>query len=146
MGDSQRLGICWDTTASNTGCHQGVATHFDQQQEKACLWLACRHHVGELHIKHADGIRGATKGPTACDLPKNLKKWDVADDNTSPVTWLKHQAKKVLAWGTQHLLAGTFPRENHRELLELIVYYLGDEVIKPRANGPPNIRFAMRQP
>ena len=51
-----------------------------------------------------------------------------------------------MAWGTQHLLAETFPREDYRELLELTVYYLGGEVIRPRANGPPNIRFVMRQP
>ena len=57
------IGICWDTAASNTGRHQGAATAFERYTGEAKLWLACRHHVGELHIKHADQeVRGAWNG------------------------------------------------------------------------------------
>lgn len=57
------LGISWDTTASNTGAQRGSATLFETELEQAVLWLACRHHVGELHIKHADiEVRGAWNG------------------------------------------------------------------------------------
>ena len=57
------IATCWDTTASNTGCHEGAVTHFEAYLEHAFLWLACRHHMAELHVKHVyDKIRGATKG------------------------------------------------------------------------------------
>ena len=57
------IGICWDTTASNTGRHQGAATASERYTGEAKLWLACRHHVGELHIKHVDQeVRGAWNG------------------------------------------------------------------------------------
>lgn len=57
------IGMSWDTTASNTGSLRGSATLFEQQLERGVLWLACRHHVGELHIKHADiEVRGAWNG------------------------------------------------------------------------------------
>lgn len=57
------IGMCWDTTASNTGHLQGSATLFEQHMKRAILWIACRHHVGELHIKHADiEARGAWNG------------------------------------------------------------------------------------
>ena len=38
----------------NTGCQAGVAILFEIYIQKAVLCLACRHHVGKLHIKHAD--------------------------------------------------------------------------------------------
>lgn len=57
------IGISWDTTASNTGSRQGSASLFERELEQAVLWLACRHHIGELHIKHADiQVRGAWNG------------------------------------------------------------------------------------
>ncbi len=151
------IGTCWDTTASNTGRRLGAATLFDCQTDQACLWLACRHHVGELHIKHADETRGVSNGPTDSlfekfrdefeTLPKdNLKLWEGVHDNQQPMTWLRHQANEVLIWGEQELLAGTFPREDYRELLELTVHYLGGDVVRPRVNAPPIIGFTMRHP
>lgn len=57
------IGMSWDTTASNTGHVQGSATLFEQHLGRGILWLACRHHVGELHIRHADKeARGAWNG------------------------------------------------------------------------------------
>ena len=57
------IGMSWDTTSSNTGKHGGSATLFEQELQRSILWLACRHHVGELHVKHADvATRGTWKG------------------------------------------------------------------------------------
>ena len=60
------IGTCWDTTASNTGVHECATTHLEDYLGKAFLWLACRHHMAELHIKHTyDRIQGATNGEQA---------------------------------------------------------------------------------
>lgn len=57
------IGMCWDTTASNTGVNQGSATYVEADLKKALLWLACRHHIGERHIAHVDTrVRGASTG------------------------------------------------------------------------------------
>ena len=48
------LGMCWDTTASNTGVIKGSATLFENSIGHSILWLGCRHHIGDLHITHAD--------------------------------------------------------------------------------------------
>ena len=57
------IGMSWDTTASNTGQHRGSASLFEQEMGRSILWLACRHHMGELHVKHADiEARGAWNG------------------------------------------------------------------------------------
>ena len=42
---------------------EGAAAHIEQRLGHAMLWLACRHHVVELHIKHPyDTLQGARKG------------------------------------------------------------------------------------
>ena len=58
------LSVCvLDTTASHTGRRQGSATRFEQKLGKGIIFLACRYHIGELHIEHADvEARGAWTG------------------------------------------------------------------------------------
>lgn len=42
----------FDTTSSNTGRFKGSATAIESTLNKAVLWLACYHHVYEIHVKH----------------------------------------------------------------------------------------------
>ncbi len=57
------IGACFDTTASNSGEHNGAAKILEELLDRALLWLACRHHIGELHIRHANNsIRGKPAG------------------------------------------------------------------------------------
>ena len=44
------------------------------------------------------------------------------------------------------MLRGTFGRDDHRELCELVVHYLGGRVLRPRLNAPPSFGFKMRAP
>ena len=46
------VGMGFDTTASNTGTWSGACILFEKSLGYAILWLACRRHVSELHIKH----------------------------------------------------------------------------------------------
>ena len=55
--------VVFDTTASNSGCWKGSVTLFEKRLGRSILWLACRHHIVELHIKHAnEALRGPSKG------------------------------------------------------------------------------------
>ncbi len=47
------IGMSFDTTASNTG-HMNGASLLERELERALLWIACRHHVAELHMGWAD--------------------------------------------------------------------------------------------
>ena len=61
---SQMEAMVFDTTASNTGVYKGSGSIFEKMIKKPLLWIACRHHVPELHIKHASEVlRGPSKGP-----------------------------------------------------------------------------------
>ena len=56
--------MVFDTTASNTGQWKGSVKRFEQKLKRTLLWLACRHHIPELFIKHAStAVRGPTTAP-----------------------------------------------------------------------------------
>ena len=46
-------GMVIDTTAWNTGVIKGAASKLKQILKRPVLWIGCRHHTCELHIKHA---------------------------------------------------------------------------------------------
>ena len=57
-------GQVFDTTSSNSGARSGACVLIEQMLDRAILWLPCRHHIYELHIKHASiAVTGETKDP-----------------------------------------------------------------------------------
>lgn len=149
------IGMSWDTTASNTGQRMGSAALFEREMKRGILWLACRHHIGELHVKHADiEVRGAWNGPTDLlfeqfrehfpAIPReDLQIWNWPD-TTRPHTFLVSKAFEVREFMQQHLLREAFGRDDYRELCELIIKFLGGQVIRPRQQRQDN--FVMRAP
>jgi len=47
------IGIVFGTRASNTGMLKGAASLMEKDLKTAKFWIACRHHMYEVHIKHA---------------------------------------------------------------------------------------------
>ena len=45
-------GLCFDTTVSNSGHQSGAAVLLERMIGYAVFYLACRHHIAELHISH----------------------------------------------------------------------------------------------
>ncbi len=59
------IGLCFDTTASNTGRLKGSAAIIKSTVDHSVLWLACRHHVYELDMKHVSvSIIGKRNSPS----------------------------------------------------------------------------------
>ena len=141
------VALVFDTTASNTDCLKGASTLNEQWLAYAILWLACRHHVYEIHIKHVgDKVLGARGGPSDKLFVRFKDEFSALDksiDNLVKLEWstlspaLKTQAQSVLDWGQKVLEENTFPREDYRELIELTAIYLGGFV--PRG-------FRLRKP
>ena len=75
------IAMSFDTTSSNTGPTQGACIRLEKHMQKALLWLACRRHVMELHIKHvasvvAEEISGRLSTGPANTLFKRMQdKW-----------------------------------------------------------------------
>jgi hypothetical protein len=149
------IGIGFDTTSANTGIQEGAAVHIESEIEHSLLWLACRHHMAELHVKHPyNKVQGPTKGPddplfkrfkawyvkrvqearlndARFPDPGLFSKWQWEDISAtgpyqSDLTWWE---RATLTWVQDQLHANTFPRGDYRELCELINIILGGEVI-----------------
>ena len=99
------------------------------------LWLACRHHVYELHLKHAFiEIFGVTKDPGVSLFRRLKSEWNsitVDYDNLSVLDlgslpeWVQKEGSEVLDWAIKELENNTFPREDYKELLLLTIKSLG---------------------
>ncbi len=62
------VGQVFDTTASNTGKQKGAASRIEVLLHKPILWLACRHHTGELHV---GWVYEACRGKEFTKAPEN---------------------------------------------------------------------------
>ena len=69
-------GMCFDTTASNTGWRSGACVLIEQKLGTDLLYLACRHHIMEIIIGAAFGACfGPTSGPTVPIFKRFQDNW-----------------------------------------------------------------------
>ena len=142
------MAIGFDTTASNTGINSGAVTLVEKLIGEACMWSACQRHIHELHIKHAaESVFGPTSGPSDLLFKKLRSIWPDLKDKIDYTglnkfdwegyggTVVKEEATKTLTFCSKELDNTTFPREDYRELLELILVWLGG------ANMVSNFKF-----
>ena len=107
------VGQVFDTTSSITGREIGACVLVEQHLDKAIAWLACRHHVYEVHMKHVVGaVTGDTKEPGVKQFKKLKDAWNSMDidisnlvkfDWTNADDWHCEKAKDTLEWAMHHL-------------------------------------------
>lgn len=101
------------------------------------IWLACRHHVMELHIgRLIQAVTGDTKDPgvalfrrfKASYLSLNLdpSKFVCLDLSTKP-EWMQKLGTEILEWAKALRRKNTFPRADYAEFLSLVIYSLGGD-------------------
>lgn len=100
------IGLVFDTTASNTGRLRGCATAIENSVKNAVVWLACRHHVYEIHIKHVEeNVTGKRNSPSKGIFKRFQKGWDTIDQSIEVSKkqnrfWLKFKKMFILVIGT----------------------------------------------
>lgn len=132
------VGLVFDTTSSNTGRWRGASTLIEECLNRATLWIACRHHIYELHLKHVcEQVVGTTKEPGIKLFRRLKKEWNGLTIDTYNLNTFKYnseeqgvqeQAQTVLNWALSTLKDSVFERGDYKELLELIVIWLGGHV------------------
>jgi hypothetical protein len=150
------IGLCYDTTSSNSGGKNGACINIEKGLGHSCLCLPCRRHIYELHIKWAvlaiSGRPSKSPGETifktfqanwnslkdSIDM-KDLVKFDWAANKD---TFIEEQAEKALRFCLKCLSEGTFPRADYRELCQLIVVWLGGPVKDFKFQRPKNVSSA----
>ena len=121
----------FDTTASNTEQWKRSSTIFVTMLEQPLLWLACRHNIPELFIKHPSiATRGETKGSDDTLFKEFKRFFGFIDKRTvwkwpnALRVWSDRRSNEVLLWADIQMKKATCPREDYRELLELVVIHL----------------------
>ena len=84
---------------------------------------------------------GDTSGPTVALFKKFKTRWEDIKTNIDYSNlvilnqsllpdWMQKEAKKVLSWAENMLKTETFDRGDYKELLQLLIIYLGETVEK----------------
>lgn len=122
--------LMFDTTASNTGLCNGCAVLIEKEVNCSLLWLACHHHVYEVHMENSwQDLPGKTVRPDEIlfkwfqsnwksfshDL-NDLQLFDWLIDDTSNI-W--QTTSEVIRWGEECI------DQDYRELLELTGFSWG---------------------
>ena len=126
----------FDTTSTNTGVHTGGCKILQDLLGRQILWLACRHHIGELIVKAAfHTIFGKTKSPVEpiCALLKDS--WNSLNTQdillpAIPVCY-DDEVQTLLSFVTSRLHPTNLeflPRDDYKELLELALLFLGGSI------------------
>lgn len=85
--ESHIIGMCFDTTSSNTGLKSGACTLLEEKLGRTLLNLACRHHVLELLAKAAfDNCFGSSTSPNVPMFEKFKSAWSSIDKSEQLVT------------------------------------------------------------
>ncbi|XP_065656789.1 uncharacterized protein LOC136082200 [Hydra vulgaris] len=79
------IGVCTDTTSSNTGRLNGAIIIISRILNKCLFWFMCRHHIYELHINHA--IQAITKvkskGPSKSMYLAFQRNWETSHESVN---------------------------------------------------------------
>ena len=135
-------GLCFDTTASNTGLKGGVCVLIEREQERDLLNLACRHHVAEIVLEKVFGLHDTSSKSPNIELFHHFKEYWPRVDQTSFRTAMddEEMRSRVAEWREEVIMFATDqlhqnqPRDDYKELLELTIIFLGGQ--------PPNgVRF-----
>ena len=130
--------LVFGTTSTNTGAEAGACKFLEDWLETPLLWIACRHHVHELHLKRVvQGVTGQTKDPGVSMFRRLKSSWHSIDidyehlfkfDYSSVPEWMVEEGKAVLAWAERELAKNTWPRDDYKELLQLTIICLGGHI------------------
>lgn len=136
--ETRIIGMGFDTTASNTGLVKGACARIERELNRPLLWLACRHHVYEVVLQDVfQCCYGPSSGPDIALFKKLQARWPLIDqskvrpldaDSLSAEQKTRRQSMTNLL--RQLLGAGSHPREDYQELIQLCLVFLGGDMPK----------------
>ncbi|ESO02774.1 hypothetical protein HELRODRAFT_174188 [Helobdella robusta] len=129
------IGMCFDTTAANTGTSSGACVLLEKLLHRNLLHFACRHHVHELIIGEVFTVLfGPSRGPNIGMLERFRAYWpNINQSNHKPLdddrmnhSLLQMMRSDIVPSLTCFLSADSsyIPREDYKELVELCLLVL----------------------
>lgn len=124
--DKLIIGMCFDTTASNTGRVNGACTLLEGVIGRPLLWLACRHHMFEVLLSDAFGICfGTSTGPEILMFKRFRNNWSKIKHKPSErINPLIVVSDSIRDFILEHLKLN-YPRDDYKEFLNLAAKIVG---------------------
>ena len=132
---SHVVGMCFDTTSSNTGVHNGACILIERKLDKELLHLACRHHIMELLAGAAFAVSmSPSSAPEVMLFKRFQQQWSFIDqgnfstsaDACKLADILDPVKVQIIDFAEGRLAAGEkLVRDDYREFLELSIIFLG---------------------
>ncbi|ESN96736.1 hypothetical protein HELRODRAFT_163840 [Helobdella robusta] len=130
------IGMCFDTTAANTGTSSGACVLLEKLLHRNLLHFACRHHVHELIIGEVFTVLfGPSRGPNIGMFERFRAYWpNISQSNHKPLdddrmnhSLLQMMRSDIVPSLTCFLSADSsyIPREDYKELVKLCLLVLG---------------------
>lgn len=127
--------LCCDTTASNMGRFQGACVFLEGILDKDLLYLPCRHHIFEIILRSVfEQKMEKSSGPVVQIFKKFRETWNKINKNNFK-TGIDDQHVKGMIGDTSVMVKFASeqlrikqPRDDYKELLELVIVFLGGTV------------------
>ena len=127
-------GMVFDTTSANTGHKTAGCVAVQELLKKELLWFACRHHIGEVLLKHVWGALKVEvpKKPEATVFERfkenfdNLTHSDISGLDFPLIDEQLADMKNKITELCKMLLKQKFTRGDYKELVTLVLLYLSD--------------------
>ena len=125
--DSLVIGMCFDTTASNTGRMNGACQLLEAQIGRDLLWLACRHHMHEILLSDVFTVCfGPSTGPEILFCKRFRDTWDkLATHQPQFEKTPRINVPNSLGTFIMQQLTEKHPRDDYLEFLQLAAYIVG---------------------
>jgi len=130
--ESLVVGMCFDTTASNTGRVNGACILLEASMGRHLLWLACRHHMFEVLLSDAFRVCfGPSSGPEITIFKRFRESWSklvhhMPKKYQSPLIIVPDSLKTFIVDHSDL----SYPRDDYREFLCLVASMVGIETKK----------------
>ena len=117
------VGMCFDTTASNTGRFSGACALLESLLRRPLLWMACRHHMFELAEVFTKCI-GPSTGPDILLFKHFRSSWSKLHHQPQDARPVVEAPLDILRF-LQTTMDSKHPREDFLELIHLAARAVG---------------------
>ena len=134
------VGMVFDTTSSNTGHKTATCITLQTLIDRPLLWLACRHHIGEVVLRHIwDDLKiEVSKSPAVSIFMRFKNNFEMLDSNDLQRVQRKNIMSNSESQSVIDLLKDTirdknsevFLRGDYKELVEISLFYLDPNSFK----------------
>jgi len=124
------VGMCFDTTSSNTGIHNGACVEIERMLGKDLLYFACRHHIMELLAGAAfTASLAPSSAPEVLLFKRFQQNWSFIDQTNYQTgsefdDIIDRVKQEILEFAKNQLLRQSV-RDDYREFIDLVVIFLG---------------------